>query len=157
MIETEDYITPKQGTLINKKGEFDLEKVYKKAASWFPTRLYDFTEKEHTHKDKPQGFEILIKFEGERKVDDYVKFHIHTTFLSIGYREKKGYLKINIKAYLELDYRKRWEINFFTKFLRFIYNNYIIKHRIKTVYEGKLYSEMVEYTSIIKKELGLLH
>lgn len=156
MIETKDLVTPKQGLVIRKTGKFNFKSLYKKAASWYPEREYDFTEKEHTEKDKPTGFEIIVKFNCERKVDDYVKFHIDCGFLVQKYRKGEGDLKINTIAYLELDYKKTWEITSFHKFLRFIYNNYIIKSRIQKVYEPKVYAELIEYINVLKGELNLM-
>ena len=159
MIGKEEFVTPAKGILIKYKGEFNLDEMYKKCKTWFSSKKYEFTEKEHTQKDRPQGEELNIKFLGERKVDDYVKFHIETYFFILEIN-KKGKLsnanvKINIQAWIELDYENRWQNNPISKFLFFIYNNFIIKKKVLKVYENKIFIEMLDYSKLIKSYLGM--
>jgi len=159
MINKKEKITPAKGLLIKYQGEFDLEKLYKSCKDWFNSKEYDFTEKEHTEKEKNYGNELLIKFIGEREVDDYVKFEIETFFFILEIKKKgkreTAKVKINVEAKRILDYKDKWQGNAFNKFLFFVYNNYIIKNKIEKVYEDKLFNELMEYTGMIKGVLGL--
>jgi len=160
MIEKEDYVTPKPGVLIKSRGKFDLDKLYKKGKSWFDFRKYDFGEKNHVEKVKPEGNEISIKWLAERKVNDYIKFHFVTEFFVLYVKkvgsECTGNLKINVAAYLELDYRDKWSKSLIGSFLFYVYNNFIIKRRIEDVYETKLYNEFLEYSGILKETLNFI-
>ena len=159
MIGQKESLTPAKGLLIKFAGEFNLDKLYKSCKDWFESRKYDFTEKEHTEKTKPEGNEFNIKFIGEREVDDYVRFDIETYFFILETKRKgekaHAKVKINIQAEVVLDYNGRWQRSSFSKFLFFLYNNYIIKKKILDVYEVKLYGELMEYSKIIKSNLGL--
>jgi len=66
----------------------------------------------------------------------------------------KGQVELGIKGYLERDYEKRWEGRAFRKFLRGLYDRYVIKHRIDQ-YEGKLFGEFDEFSGQMKSFLTL--
>jgi len=157
MISKKDEVTPSAGVRINHKGNFNLDVLYKKSKTFFDSRKYDFTEKEHTEKNKSYGNELKVIWLAEREVDDYVKFNIEATFEVWDIIKKNnnytGDLKINVKAWLDLDYK-----NNFHKFpfLLFIYNNFIIKKKIEKIYEDKIYSELLEFTDLIKDILKML-
>ena len=160
MIKKEDYVTPKPGILITHRGKFDLDNLYKEGRLWFKARKYDFNEKDHVEFAKPGGNELRLRWFAERKVDDYVKFHIRTRFFMLELNKVKelysAKLKINVVAYLELDYRGNWSRNLIGHFLFYVYNNFIIKKKIEKVYEVKIYKEMLEYTDLLKKILKIL-
>lgn len=159
MIKQKEAITPAKGLLVKYRGEFNLDRLYKECKAWFNAKKYEFTEKEHTEKERPQGNELNIRFISEREVDDYVKFYIETYFFILEINRKGGItnanVKINIQAWVMLDYKNKWQKNAFSKFLFFLYNNYIIKKRIIDVYEDKLFGEMTEYHNLIKSYLNL--
>lgn len=159
MIEKKDYVTPKPGILITHKGKFNLDEIYKEGREWFASRKYDFNEKDQVEIVKPEGNELRVRWFAERKVDDYVKFHIQTKFFMLELQKlKEGYnskLKINVTAFLELDYRGNWGRNLIGNFLFYIYNNFIIKKKIQKVYETKIYKEFLEYTNLLKKILNI--
>jgi len=151
-----DYVTPSQGIIIQKDGSFDINKLYKNISMWYFRRDYDFTEKENSNKTGSSGSEVKLILQGERKVDSYVKFHTDMVIEAFKYKEGKGKLRINVYAYLELDYENKWENNALNKFLRHIYNKVIIKSKIKSYYEAKVYEETLELSKIIKSSIGLL-
>jgi len=157
--EQKSKLTPAKGILIRYKGDFDLDDLYKKCKDWFGSKKYIFTEKEHTHKDRSEGHELNVRFSAEREIDDYIRFDIETYFFVL-YANKKGKftnanVKINIQAWVILDYKNNWQKTAFHKFLFYIYNNYIIKKKIQGVYEEKLFLEMVNYSKMIKSHLNL--
>lgn len=159
MIKKEDYVTPKPGLLITHKGKFDLDNLYKEGRSWFKARKYDFNEKDQIEIVKPEGNELRVRWLAERKIDDYVKFHIQTRFFMLELKKTgelyNAKLKINIAAYVELDYRGNWGRNLIGHFLFYVYNNFIIKKKIENVYEVKLYNETSEYINLLKKILEI--
>ncbi len=149
-------VTPDPGLIIVKSGSFNLNELYKKISMWYFTHSYDFTEKENTNKIASTGNEVKIELWGERKIDSYVKFNINIVIEVFDYKAGKGRFHASIKSSLDLDYDNKWEKNAFDRFLRYVYNNVIIKSRIKYYYESKLYSELVDFSKTVKGSLGLL-
>ncbi|MFH1210218.1 MAG: hypothetical protein V1663_05535 [archaeon] len=151
VISKDDYLTPKAGLLITYKGTFNLDTLYKKSKTFFDSRRYLFSEKEHTEKVKSHANELKVGWEAERKVDDYVRFTIKSTFEVWDFVKKEdtytGDLKINIIAIVDLDYRNTF---FKFPFLLFVYNNFIIKRKIQDIYETKLFIELNEYVTLVK-------
>jgi hypothetical protein len=101
-----------------------------------------------------------------RKISDYFRFRIRMItrvirMVSVEVQEEgvkttkdKGEIEIKFEAYLEKDYENRWEENAIFKFLRGMYDKYIIKSRIE-FYEDKLKDETDEYINQIKAFLVL--
>jgi hypothetical protein len=150
-ISKDDYVTPKSGILITYKGTFNLDTLYKKSKTFFDSKKYIFSEKEHTEKVKSHANELKVGWEAEREIDDYVKFTIKSTFEVWDVVKKDdmytGDLKINVVAIVNLDYKNTF---FKFPFLLYIYNNFIIKKKIQKIYEGKLFVELLEYTALVK-------
>jgi len=151
-------IHPSKGIVIRYKGIIDIDSLYKDVKSWFKKNDYDYFEKENTEKNKPQGNTLIIKMRAERKVDDYVRFDIGVDFDEILRVKKvnKGYsgdARIIIRAEMIFDYYNNWKT---IPFLFYIYNNLIIKKKIYTFYFPKIYNEMMDLNSLIKKDLGLI-
>ena len=158
-IPKKDEITPSSGIVIVREGNFDLQLYYSTIKSWFDKRMYTFTERENTEKVKGHGNELLIKLDGDKKIDDFVEFHIETFALVRGLRKKgnkyTAHVKINIVAYLDLDYRNQWQDSPLKQLLFHLYVNFLIKHKIKSYYEANLYLEMMELMGEMKGTLEM--
>ena len=66
----------------------------------------------------------------------------------------KGQFEIAIKCVLIKDYEDRWTNHALVKFLRGVYDRYVIRERISQ-YEGKLMGEMEELIAECKAYLAL--
>lgn len=145
-------------------GVYDLTEVIHEIREWFKANLYGQPlETENTTKVKGKGTETITKFKAEREVTDYIKFWIHIDGRAIE-QEKvkvddrildKGKAEFKVKTVIELDYRKKWRKSKLGRILMFIYNNYLIKNKLKDVYEEKIYDEGFELFNVIKKTLNL--
>ena len=157
MIKKIYKVLPGSGIRIKKTGFFKFESLYKDMKEWFDEHEYFFHEKEHAEKDLPQGREVLMKWIAEREIDDYTKFKIEIHFFIerlMKINDKyKGELRITYFAHVELDYKNNWQKNPFTKFLFFIYNNYIIKAKILVNYEPKIKADVEAVRQILKEHL----
>jgi len=157
----EDYVTPPSGLLIYHDGFYDLDGLYDKVKGWFFKRRYDYVEKEMQVKHKAQGREVVLGLWGEREVDEFFKFHIRMQVFSIRTQKVKdgyvGWIKINVQAYIELDWTKKWQKTPWKRFLFYVYVNYVIKDRIQRVYENKLYGELLEVIAVAKSCLREVH
>ncbi len=142
-------------------GIWDFKQTYNFLYEWFTDKGYKIKEKGYSEKIKADGKEIEIHWEAKRKISDYFRFVIKADWLILGMTEtevqkegvkmkmNKGYLEIKFSAILEKDYEHRWENTAFIKFLRGLYDRYIIKGRI-TDYEDKILEEVDEVIAQMK-------
>lgn len=135
---------------------------------WFDDHGYGVKEKKYVEKVKASGKEIEIKWECKRKVTDYFRFKIKIGYRILGLVEvevqpqgggekiktNKGDVEIKVQAYLDKDYEGKWEATPFYKFLRSVYEKYIIKSRVEEM-EDKLTDEALDLVNNIKSFLLL--
>jgi len=148
------------------KGYFSFRDLYIFCYDWLKDQGYKVAEEEYTEKLSSHGKEVVIRWKAKKKISDYfrniieVKWHIlGMTDVEVereGKKEKanKGDLKLSFSADLERDYEKRWEDNPFWKFLRGIYDRYVIRTTIDE-YEERLRSKAENYVEQIKSFLVL--
>lgn len=147
-------------------GIWDFKETYRFVYDWFIDKGYKLIEKGYTEKIKPDGKEIEIKWKAKRKISDYFRFVIKADWRILRMTEtevqkegvkvkmNKGYIEIKFTAILEKDYEHRWENSSFLKFLRGVYNRYIIRGRIEK-YEEKLLGEVDEVIAQAKSFLTI--
>ncbi len=148
---------------IEMHGIYDMNRLYKQIKSWFEENNYIYTEKENTTNVKDKGTELKMTLSGERKVTDYFKFEIEVKFLVVEMEKVKvkdktldrGNLGAFIRAKMYFDYRNLWSKNKFSKLLRFIYDNFIIKKKIDDVYSAALKFEGEDLFNTMKEVLGM--
>jgi hypothetical protein len=153
-------------TKIKYTGIWDFKQVYRFLYDWFADNGYKVKEAGYTEKIKADGKEIEIKWVAKKKVSDYFQFQINADWLILGMTEtevqkegakmkmNKGYLEIMFSATLIKDYEQRWENNALLKFLRGVYDRYIIKSRIED-YEDRLLAEVDELIAQEKSFLAI--
>ena len=154
---------PSTGIRIQQKGVYDLKDLIKTIRKYLEERQYIFQLSETQSKNKDKGYEVRIGIKSDRDVDDYARFHIDIYMFIIEMEKVKvkdrdldrGNMDINFKAYVYLDYKNRWNKNFISRFLNFLYNNYIIKIKIKEEYERKLYIDLINLHNMLKERLGI--
>jgi len=147
-------------------GIFDYKEFYNFTYKWLTDEGYWVTENTYTEKVNPKGKEVEIEWTALKKISDYFRFRldIHWRILGMtsveveenGVKLKlnKGQPEISVKATLEKDYEGRWENNNFMKFLRGLYEKFIIRGRIEE-YEDKIFSEADEFLAQVKAFLAL--
>jgi len=145
---------------------FDFKSIYNFVYEWLLSNEYIVAEKSYAEKIKPNGKEIEIEWAALRKVSDYFRFFLKFRWFIVGMTDvevikdsvkvkmNKGVFELKISAYLEKDYENKWETSFFSKFLRGLYDRYIIKSRIEK-YEDKIGGELKELIAQIKAFLAL--
>jgi len=146
-------------------GIVDFKELYNFCYTWLTDEDYFVIEKNYNEKITPQGKEVEIQWVAFRKISDYFRFELKFTWRVIltpieveknGKKIKadKAYIEIKIDGVLQKDYEHRWENNSFLKFLRGLYDRYIIRGRIED-YETKLYDEIEEFRRQVKSFLAL--
>lgn len=148
---------------IERTGIYDLSLLYKRMRGWFEENNYLYTEKENTTLVKDKGVEQKLRMIGERKVTDYFKFVVDVKFLIVEMQKVKvknkdldqGILGAFITSQLHFDYRHIWAKNKFSKLLRFIYNNFIIRNKILDVYSPALKFETDDLCNVMKEVMDM--
>jgi len=161
---------PEKDKIISNKvkqdGVFDFKEFYKFCYTWLSDEGYFVSEDKYAEKIIGDAKEIEIKWVAERKISDYFKFQIKIEWFITGMKNvevekmgkkvkmNKGTVEIKAAGYLIKDYEARWETSGFMKFLRGIYDQYLIKARIES-YEDKLVGEIDDFLGEIKSFLML--
>lgn len=151
---------------IKQTGIFSFKDFYSFAYDWLREEGYDVFEKKYSEKVKGDSKDLEIQWSAEREISDYFKFNITLNWLILGMKtvevQKDGKkikmesaaMEIGFKAILIKDYEDRWENYPFWKFMRGVYERYIIKNRIDQ-YQAKLFEELEEYIAQCKSFLAL--
>jgi len=154
-------------TKIKHKGIFNFKETYNLVYDWLINEGYDLNEKQYKENVLPGGAkEIEIEWEAMRKVSDYFQFVIKVEYHIMGMTEveveidgkkekmNRGQFEFIIKSVLVKDHESRWENAPFFKFLRTLYDRYLIPSRIEN-YQGKLIGEVDEIVAQVKSFLNL--
>jgi len=153
-------------TKLKHRGNFDFKGLYEFCFDWFEDNNYHISEKKYTEKIGPEGKQIEITWTAEKKVTDYFKYSITLDWRITRMKEveveqdgkkipmNKGEVKIAFRADLVKDYEERWEDRPLWKFMRGVYDKYIIRTTTED-YEEKIEGDTLELISQIKAFLGL--
>ena len=154
-------------TKVKHKGIFDFKEVYTFLHDWFTDESYILVEKNYKETVAANGEkELEIEWESWKKVSDYFKHTIKLQMRVLKMKdvevevdgEKKGMnsgqFEGKFTAILEKDYENRWENNAFLKFMRGLYDRYIIRSRID-IYAVKVWEEVHEIIAQAKSFLAI--
>lgn len=125
-------------------GIFNLKDFYKFCYKWLTeeTELGPFAEKKYEEKLKGNKKDIEIKWEGMKKLTDYFRMDIKVDFEILNLEKieinedgtkkstNKGSVKVTAKGILVRDYDGKFESSGFLKFIRSIYEKWVIRSRI---------------------------
>jgi len=129
------------------------------------TRL-DLAEEKYEEEIKGDIKEITIEWVGTRKITDYFKYEIKAKYEINALKEVEiirdgnkvktntGSVKISLKGTLIRDYDGKFETSGFQKFMRSIYEKWVIPARIEE-YEEKLIGECDEFLNQVKAWMDL--
>jgi len=162
---------PEKDTIFSSKikssGIFLFKDFYRFCYDWLIDET-DLLISENKYVEKLEGDSknIDIEWTGTREVTDYFKFEIKVTFRILGLtnveinqnnakiKTNKGSVEIKTKGTLIRDYKGKFEVNAFQKFLRSIYEKWVITSRIEQ-FEEKLIGDCDEFLSQAKAYLDL--
>jgi len=163
MSETDTIFSSK----IKYSGIFLFQDFYRFCYDWLidETDLL-ISEDKYVEKLEGDSKSIDIQWTGVRKVTDYFKFEVKVTFRILGLtnveisrdntkiKTNKGSVEVKAKGTLIRDYKGKFEVNAFQKFLRAIYEKWVIPSRIEE-FEEKLIGDCDEFLSQAKAYLDL--
>ncbi len=151
---------------VKQRGIFSYSDFYNFSYDWLRQEDYDVTERNYTEKVIGDAKDIQVVWEAERKISDYFKYMIKVRMNIWGMKKIKvkkegkeismdtGLFEINFEVWLIKDYEDRWENHPFWKFLRGLYERYIIRARVD-LYEDKAIEELIEFMGECKAFLAI--
>ncbi len=148
-------------------GLIDFENAYKFAYEWLKNEGLGVTEDTYSEKIKSGGKELEIEWSTSKKLTDYFKASYKIKWRVLGLsdveveidgRKKKmnkvADLSIEIKGTLEKDYSNQWEGSAFNKFIKDVYNKYVIPQRTDEK-AGTVFSTVQDFKEEMKAFLEL--
>lgn len=153
-------------TKLKYNGLFDFKELYKFVHDWFSSYHYIVIEKKYEEKITAEGKDLEIEWMCLRKISDYFRFQVDIRFRiiamssvemqrgNIKIKMNKAAVEIVVRGVLQKDYENRWERSPIAKFLRGVYDRYIIRSRIED-YEDKIALEVDESVAQMKAFLAL--
>ena len=148
------------------KGNFIFKDIYTYTYEWLIGEGYEVAEKKYSEEIESDAKKLEIEWEAKKKVSDYFRFIIKIDWKVLRMKEievvkegkkikmNSGQIELGVKGILVKDYENRWEDHPFWKFLRGVYDRYIIKSRI-IEYESKIIEEASEFVDQCKAFLVL--
>lgn len=163
MAEKEQVFSSK----IKYRGYIDFPEFYKFCYMWLnEEKGFDLAETAYKEKIKGDSKEIDIEWKGSNKLTDYFKFEIKVEFKVMGLTDveivkdgrkiktNSGDIEVKIKGVLVRDYDGKFERSSTQKFLRSVYEKWIVPARISE-YEERLIGTCDEFLSQGKAFLDL--
>ena len=151
---------------LKQKGIYDFKEFYEFLYDYLTDENYDVFETKYVEKVEGDAKNIEISWTATREISDYFQFEISAYWIILGMKKVKvkkdnkeismdsGTLEIKFTATLKKDYENRWESTPFLKFLRGVYDRYIIRSRVSD-YEIKLFEEINELIAQSKSFLAI--
>jgi len=149
------------------EGIMDFKEFYKFCYQWLSEETaLDIIENKYAEKISGDSKNIKVEWAGSRKVTDYFKFLIEVKFEVLNLtsveitkdgrklKMNNGSVEVAVKGTLIRDYEGKFEKTATRKFLRGIYEKWVIYSRVKE-YEGKLIGDCNEFLSQAKAFLDL--
>ncbi len=162
MVE-KDKITEEK---VKRSGIFDFKDTYQFAYRWLRDEDYDVEEKKYIEDVGADSKKVEIKWEATKKITDYFKIELKLDWRVLGLvnvevekdgkkiKTNKGGFELKISGTLIRDYQSSWDRNPMYKFLRGIYDKYIILGTVKK-YEMKVFTEVETLAEEIKAFLTI--
>lgn len=157
-----DWIIRGDKLVISKSAQFNMIDLYRTLKAWFDLHGYNFYEREYDDLIKGDKKSVKIKWEGQKYVDNYVRYMINLSISLKNYKliETKqgkiteGSLSIKYEAALETDYEEKWENNPVMKFTRGVFDKFIATGR-RERYEKEVIEDTHDIFNRTKSFLNL--
>jgi len=127
---------------VEHSGLFAFPGLYSYVHSWLKDENYGINEDKYSEKVSGNKRDLLIEWKASKRLSDYFKIEIAVKYeisemteveAEIDGEKKKmnkGNVSIELKGTLVKDYDGKWETSAFSKFMRDVYNKYVIPSRV---------------------------
>jgi hypothetical protein len=148
-------------------GIFDFKGFYAFAYKWLRDENYGVLEEKYSEKVSGNARDISIEWKAVKKISDYFKIEIGVKFEVSGLTDvevetdgkkkktNKGKVAIEIKGTMVRDPDSRWEETPTWRFMRDLYNKYIVPSRVDNL-SDKIFADVQGYKTQLKSYLDLL-
>ncbi|MBS3066957.1 hypothetical protein J4205_03960 [Candidatus Pacearchaeota archaeon] len=162
MAEKDKIISEK----VKRSGIFNFKEVYQFVYRWFVDEGYDVEEQKYVETVTGDSKDIEIKWVATKKVSDYFKNEVKSEWRILGMvdveveregkkmKANKGSFEVKFSGTLIKDYEGSWEKAPMMKFLRGVYDRYVIEARVKER-EGKIIGDVEEILEQVKAFLTI--
>ncbi|MEX0933095.1 MAG: hypothetical protein WDZ77_03300 [Candidatus Pacearchaeota archaeon] len=126
----------------------------------------EIAEEKYVEKIKGDGKDLEIKWVGKKEITDYFRFDVKVSFKVYGLQKvevtegaakvqtNRGDLRIKIEGIIIRDYKGKFETTAFNKFLRSIYEKWVIPSRIEEI-KAKIVEDSDDFLAQAKSYLDL--
>ena len=143
------------------EGVFDFKELLSVIREYLKRHDYDIDEKLYNTSVKDDLKSTKIKWNADRKVDDYNKCVVKLTVDLGDYKEgyvdgakvADGKLKVTFNAEVERDYGEKWKKNPTKRFIRAVYEKYVTEAKQSKI-DGNLKNLIDGLKKEIKQYLG---
>jgi len=148
-------------------GLFDFAGFYAFAHAWFKEQKYGVNERKYSEKVKGNARDLRIEWIATKTLSDYFKIEQEVTFEIWGMTEveveidgekkkmNRGTISAEIKGTLIKDHDSKWDSSPQWRFLREIYNKYLIPARVYDI-KNKVENDVREFKDELKGFLDLI-
>jgi len=148
-------------------GIFNFQDFYSFCYSWLTDEKgLRMGENKYTEKLTGDSKRVEIEWNGFKDLTDYFRFEIKVEFVASGLKKveinqkgvkietNSGSIEIKVKGVISRDYKGKFETSAFNKFLRSIYEKWVIPSRIEE-FMGRIVGDCDEFLSQAKAYLDL--
>ena len=126
-------------------GLFSFDDLYSYAYNWFKDEGYGVTEEKYSEKHSGSSKDITVEWKCKKQLSDYFAMELGVKFEILGLTEvevefdgkkkktNKGRAIIEVKGALIKDPDSAWDESPGWKFMRDVYNKYVIPGRVDTM------------------------
>jgi len=149
------------------EGIFSLKNFYKFCYEWLTDEVgLDIEESKYKEKLVGDSKNVEIQWKGKKKITDYFQFYIKVDYQVLGLKKTEviqngvkvstntGSVQVKVKGILIRDYDGKFERTSRRKFMRGIYEKWVIPARIEE-FEERLISKCDEFLNQAKAYLDL--
>jgi hypothetical protein len=152
---------------LSHKGLFDFSALYAFAHSWFKDEDYGVDEERYEEKVSGSSRNLLIEWKATKPLSDYFKIEHKVKFEIEGMTDvevevdgekksmNKGSIKLDIKSAMVIDPESKWDVKPYYRFLRDVYNKYIIRGRVENI-KDKIGNDARGFKESLKQFLDLM-
>ena len=148
-------------------GIFSFPEFYKFCYDWLTEETgIGISEDKYEEKLAGDSKNIVVEWSGGNELTDYFRFDIKVKIIASGLTKvdvtqggtkvstNKGSITVDVKGDLVRDYEGKFDTSAFNKFLRSIYEKWVIPSRIEE-FEGKIAGDCDEFLGQVKAYLAL--
>lgn len=163
MAEKEQVLKEK----LEHSGFWDFKGLYSFAHAWLKEEDYDVEEEKYSEKvGSNSARDINFEWKATKQSSDYFKRELKLRFeikelteveVEVDGKKKKmnkGKINVEIKGTLITDPESKWEVTQFYRFLRDVYNKYVVPNRVDSV-QGQISDDVVGLKEELKAYLEL--